>query len=67
MFIMMLYHVFHIVDQTELDKNIGNRMIQDLHYSHEASFMILLITAVNAVFQLLNLSLFGTVRSLCII
>lgn len=67
MFIMMLYHVFHIVDQTELDKNIGNRMIQDLHYSHEAPFMILLITAVNAVFQLLNLSLFGTVRSLCII
>lgn len=67
MFIMMLYHIFHIVDQTELDKNIGNRVIQDLQYSHEASFMILLITAVNAVFQLLNLSLFGTVGSLCII
>lgn len=30
MFIMALYHIFHIVDQIELDKNIGNGVIQDL-------------------------------------
>lgn len=56
MFIMVLYHIFHIIAQTELDKNIGNRVVQDLQYSDEASFMILIITAVNAVFQLLDLS-----------
>ena len=47
MFIMVLYHIFHIVDQTGLDKNIGNRVIQDFQYSDEASFMILIITAVK--------------------
>jgi len=56
MFIMVLYHIFHIIDQTELDRNIGNRMIQDLQYSDKASFMILIITAVSGVSQLLNLS-----------
>lgn len=56
MFIMVLYHIFHIVDQTELDKSIGKRVIQDFDYNDEATFMILIITAVIAVFQLLNLS-----------
>lgn len=66
MFIMVLYHIFHIVDQTELDKSIGERVIQDSEYNDEATFMILIITAVSAVFQLLDLSECGTVKSLCI-
>lgn len=56
MFILALYDIFHIIDQTELDKNIGKRVIQDLEYNDEAAFMIPIITAVSAVFQLLDLS-----------
>lgn len=56
MFILALYDIFHITDQTELDKSIGKRVIQDLEYNDEATFMILIIAAVSAVFQLLDLS-----------
>lgn len=63
---MVLYGIFHIIDQTEVDNSIGKRVIQDFEYSDEAIFMILIITAVSAVFQLLDLSSFGTVKSLCV-
>lgn len=64
MLIMVLYHIFHIVDQTELDKSTGERVIQDSEYKDEATFRILIITAVSAVFQSLDLSQFGTVITL---
>lgn len=38
MFIVVLYYIFHMVDQTKLDK-ICKTVIQDLHDSDEAFFL----------------------------
>lgn len=49
------YGIFHIVDQTELDNSIGKSLIQNFEYNDEEIFVILVIIAVSAVFQLLDL------------